>query len=169
MFGKIYKIKKKLTTLSQPVACLCGIIEKKQIHTIPEKGPWSVLFFGSDDFSVESLKRLHEEYKSKTLCRLEVVTTMKKRKNEVAIYATKNQIAINEWPVTFNIMNFHIGIVVSFGHLIPEHIINSFPFGMLNVHGSLLPRWRGASPIAYSIMNGETHTGVTIMNVLPKK
>lgn len=40
---------------------------------------------------------------------------------------------------------------------------------MLNVHGSLLPKWRGASPITYSLKNGDTHTGVTIMNILPKK
>ncbi|KAK2586276.1 hypothetical protein KPH14_001531 [Odynerus spinipes] len=169
MLANIYKIKKKLIILPQIVTYSFKTFEKKQIHTVPKKGPWSVLFFGTDDFSVESLKTLHKEYESKALCRLEVVTTQNKKRNEVASYATQNGITINTWPLTSDITDFHIGIVVSFGHLISAHIINSFPLGMLNVHGSLLPRWRGASPITYSIMNGDTHTGVTIMTVLPKK
>lgn len=41
--------------------------------------------------------------------------------------------------------------------------------GMLNVHGSLLPRWRGAAPLPYTLMNGELQTGITIMKIMPKK
>ncbi|KZC06067.1 Methionyl-tRNA formyltransferase, mitochondrial [Dufourea novaeangliae] len=65
--------------------------------------------------------------------------------------------------------NFHIGIVVSFGRLIPTKIIKLFPLGMLNVHGSLLPKWRGAAPIIYSLINGDHQTGITIMKIKPKK
>ncbi|KAF7403041.1 hypothetical protein HZH66_005308 [Vespula vulgaris] len=171
MFVKIYKIKHKFLDLTQPFTNSFRIfkVSKKQIHTAPKEGPWSVLFFGVDDFSLESLKGLHKEYELKTLCRLEVVTTQQNKKQEVRDYAMQNGIAMRTWPVTFDTDGFHIGIVVSFGHLIPKKIINSFPLGMLNVHGSLLPKWRGASPITYSLKNGDTHTGVTIMNILPKK
>lgn len=110
---------------------------------------------------------LHSE--SKALCRLEVVTIQNKQKNIVERYAMENGITTNPWPITYNITNYHIGIVVSFGHLIPEDIIKSFPLGIINVHASLLPKWRGAAPITYSIMNGETYTGVTIMKIAPKK
>lgn len=41
--------------------------------------------------------------------------------------------------------------------------------GMLNVHASLLPRWRGAAPIIYSLINGDTQTGITIMKIMPEK
>ncbi|XP_035734439.1 methionyl-tRNA formyltransferase, mitochondrial-like [Vespa mandarinia] len=171
MFVKSYKIRHKFVDLKEAFKNSLKIfkISKKQIHTIPKEGPWSVLFFGVDDFSLESLKGLHEEYKLKKLCRLEVVTTKQNKKHEVRDYAMQNGIVMRTWPLTIDIEDFHIGIVVSFGHLIPKNIINSFPLGMLNVHGSLLPKWRGASPITYSLKNGDTHTGVTIMNILPKK
>lgn len=65
--------------------------------------------------------------KLKTLCRLEVVTTLQNKKHEVRDYAMENGIVMRTWPVTFDIEGFHIGIVVSFGHLIPKKIINSFP------------------------------------------
>lgn len=40
---------------------------------------------------------------------------------------------------------------------------------MINVHGSLLPRWRGAAPICHALMNGDNRTGVSIMKIMPKK
>ncbi|XP_076379067.1 methionyl-tRNA formyltransferase, mitochondrial [Megalopta genalis] len=141
----------------------------KESDQILKKGPWNILFFGSDGFSVESLKVLYEKYHSKLVQRLEVVTVNTTTQNDVIKYAKEKGITINYWPLDTGVYNFHVGIIVSFGHLIPSKIINSFPFGMLNVHGSLLPRWRGASPIVYSLMNGEDKTGVTIMRIKPKK
>lgn len=46
---------------------------------------------------------------------------------------------------------------------------NNIYRGMINVHASLLPRWRGAAPIIYSIMNGDQETGVSIMRIEPKR
>jgi methionyl-tRNA formyltransferase len=56
-------------------------------------------------------------------------------------------------------------IVVGYGQIIPQSIIDLPPFGILNVHASLLPKYRGAAPIQWAIANGETTTGVTIMQV----
>nr|XP_034184417.1 methionyl-tRNA formyltransferase, mitochondrial isoform X1 [Osmia lignaria] len=141
----------------------------RRSHTLPQKGPWKVLFFGTDEFAVESLKTLHKIYETKVLQRLEVVTVANAKENAVTKYAKENRITLNKWPTEESISDFHIGVVVSFGHLIPSKIINSFPLGMLNVHGSLLPRWRGAAPLPYTLMNGELQTGITIMKIMPKK
>lgn len=127
------------------------------------------------------------------LARLEVVTSFKARNNPIKAFAAKNQIKIYDWADLLLNENRHIcrefdlGLVVSFGHLIPEAIINSFKkliscqpssnlllivhtfSGMLNVHASLLPKYRGASPIVYAIRNGDKETGVSIMRIKPKK
>ena len=56
-------------------------------------------------------------------------------------------------------------VVVGYGQIIPQSIIDITPLGILNVHASLLPRYRGAGPIQWAIVNGETVTGVTIMRI----
>ena len=58
-----------------------------------------------------------------------------------------------------------IYIVAAYGKIIPVDIINSPKFGSLNIHPSLLPRWRGPSPIQYTILNGDEETGVTIIKM----
>ena len=59
-------------------------------------------------------------------------------------------------------------IVAAYGLIIPTAVLTLFPQGCYNIHGSLLPRWRGAAPIHRAILAGDTQTGVTIMEVVPK-
>jgi methionyl-tRNA formyltransferase len=59
-------------------------------------------------------------------------------------------------------------VVAAYGLIIPTPVLNLFPKGCYNIHGSLLPRWRGAAPIHRAILAGDTETGVTIMEVVPK-
>lgn len=59
--------------------------------------------------------------------------------------------------------NYELGVTAQYGGLIPKSILDSFQRGMINVHTSLLPKYRGASPIQHAIMNGDTETGVTVM------
>jgi methionyl-tRNA formyltransferase len=59
-------------------------------------------------------------------------------------------------------------IVAAYGLIIPTKVLNLFPKGCYNIHGSLLPRWRGAAPIHRAILAGDAQTGVTIMQVVPK-
>ncbi|MEZ0289435.1 MAG: methionyl-tRNA formyltransferase, partial [Methylophilus sp.] len=59
-------------------------------------------------------------------------------------------------------------IVAAYGLIIPTAVLNIPKRGCYNIHGSLLPRWRGAAPIHRAILAGDTETGVTIMEVLPK-
>jgi methionyl-tRNA formyltransferase len=56
-------------------------------------------------------------------------------------------------------------VVVGYGQIIPQSIIDIPKYGILNVHASLLPKYRGAAPIQWAIANGETETGVTIMRI----
>lgn len=56
-------------------------------------------------------------------------------------------------------------VVAAFGQIIPQAILDIPPYGCLNVHASLLPAWRGAAPIQWSIISGDTKTGVTIMKM----
>ena len=56
-------------------------------------------------------------------------------------------------------------VVVAFGHILREPLLSGPPLGCINVHASLLPRWRGVSPVQYAIMHGDTWSGVTIMRM----
>jgi len=57
------------------------------------------------------------------------------------------------------------GVVVAFGQLLPRALLEAFPEGLVNLHFSLLPRWRGAAPVERAILAGDTETGVCVMDV----
>jgi methionyl-tRNA formyltransferase len=65
----------------------------------------------------------------------------------------------------FRQMNPDAMVVVGYGQIIPQAIIDIPPRGIINVHASLLPKYRGAAPIQWAIANGETRTGVTTMKI----
>ncbi|XP_034487637.1 methionyl-tRNA formyltransferase, mitochondrial isoform X2 [Drosophila innubila] len=122
-----------------------------------------VLFFGTDNFSLPSLQKLHQNK-----VEVGVVTSFKSPANCVRSYAELQKLPLYRWPITAEqCAAYEVGVVVSFGHMIPLPIINAFPSGIINVHASLLPRWRGAAPIIYAIMKGDTKTGVSIMQIQP--
>lgn len=64
-------------------------------------------------------------------------------------------------------LNLAAAIVVAYGHILPEEILNIPRLGFLNIHASLLPRWRGAAPIQAAIAGGDLQTGVTLMRIEP--
>lgn len=65
----------------------------------------------------------------------------------------------------FKDLNADLAIVVAYGLLLPEAVFAAPRFGCINVHASLLPRWRGAAPIQRAILEGDKETGVTIMQI----
>ena len=148
----------------------------------------NILFFGTDNFSLQTLKLLNKcvshnksvdggsktvgtETNSLRIGRFAVCTSqMKHLVQPVKLYAEENNLEVYPWPLDPTIVKnegFDIGVVSSFGHMIPKKIINAFPQGMINVHASLLPRWRGASPITHAIMAGDSKTGISIMEIKP--
>ena len=62
-------------------------------------------------------------------------------------------------------LNADLAIVVAYGQIIPENFLNLTEKGFINVHASILPKWRGAAPIQRSIMKLETETGISIMKI----
>ena len=58
-----------------------------------------------------------------------------------------------------------VAVVAAYGLILPRAVLNAPRLGCLNIHGSLLPRWRGAAPIQRAVLAGDTHTGVTIMQM----
>ena len=68
----------------------------------------------------------------------------------------------------FNSLKPDIGVVVAYGQIIPKKFLSIPKFGFINVHASLLPKWRGAAPIQRSIMNLDKETGVSIMKIVEK-
>ncbi|KAI5753197.1 hypothetical protein M8J77_024525 [Diaphorina citri] len=135
------------------------------------EAPWRILFFGTDEFSVKSLELLCAKYRTNTLIsKLEVVSSKEGKHSPVIQFAQDEKLTLYRWPMDPDLIkdNYDIGMVVSFGHLIPSKIINAFPLGMINVHGSILPRWRGAAPIVHAILHGDHETGISIIRVRPK-
>lgn len=61
-----------------------------------------------------------------------------------------------------------VAVVVAFGQILTEEFLKSFPFGAVNVHGSILPRWRGAAPIQRAIEAGDTESGVALQRMVKK-
>lgn len=64
--------------------------------------------------------------------------------------------------------NPHLIVVVAYGMILPQSVLDLPKLGCINVHGSLLPRWRGAAPIQRALMAGDQKTGVTIMQIIRK-
>ena len=63
-------------------------------------------------------------------------------------------------------LNADLAIVVAYGQIIPENFLNLTKKGFINIHGSILPKWRGAAPIQRSIMNLDSETGISIMKII---
>lgn len=74
---------------------------------------------------------------------------------------------LKEWavPLTKDGHAFDIGVVVSFGHFIPPSVLDALPWGAINMHPSLLPRHRGAAPIYHTLLQDDSVTGVTVLEI----
>ncbi|XP_050497616.1 methionyl-tRNA formyltransferase, mitochondrial isoform X1 [Diabrotica virgifera virgifera] len=149
------------------------ISERITVSVLPirhysSKPPWNVLFFGTDQFSLYTLKLLNRYHsKSELINKLDVLTSLKKNANVVHKYAEKHNLPLYDWPHIPGDRTYDVGLVVSFGYLIPEAIIAKFQYGILNVHASILPKWRGAAPIIHAIAHGDKESGITVMRIKP--
>lgn len=127
------------------------------------------IFFGTSEFAVKILEKLVESGYVPCL----VVTTPDKPQGRkmvltsppVKVFAQKHNLKIAQpeklKPELFEIPDLFI--VASYGKIIPKSVLDIPKFGTLNVHPSLLPKFRGPSPIQSFILSGEKETGVTIM------
>lgn len=134
-----------------------------------------IIFMGTPKFAVPALKALHKNAKAVAL----VVTQPDRPKGrgrmlspppvkEVATrlgYDVIQPVSIRTAEFAEYILEFNpdIIVVVAFGHIIPKNILSIPHLATINVHASLLPKYRGAAPIQWAIINGEKETGVTTM------
>lgn len=134
-----------------------------------------ILFMGTPEFAVASLRRLVED--GHELCG--VFTQPDKPKNrgmKMTFSPVKEYAVSQDLPVyqplkmkdgtalkTVRELQPELIVVAAYGRILPEDILNVPPYGSINVHSSLLPKYRGAAPINWAILNGETETGVSIM------
>ncbi|WP_303817284.1 methionyl-tRNA formyltransferase [Actinobacillus minor] len=84
--------------------------------------------------------------------------------HQIPVYQPKS-LRKEEAQAELKALNADVMVVVAYGLILPEAVLNAPKYGCLNVHGSLLPRWRGAAPIQRSIWAGDQETGVTIMQM----
>lgn len=142
---------------------------------MPGVNKQALIFFGTEDFSAISLERLIKDgYKIAA-----VVTKPDTKKGRghhliepiVKTVATAHGIPVWQPEKLKDIMEPIrrlqpvTGVLVSYGRIIPQSIIDLFQPGIINVHPSLLPKYRGPSPIESAILHGDAETGVTIMQL----
>ncbi len=75
------------------------------------------------------------------------------------------KIKSDETIATFHSHKADVAVVVAYGRILPETYLTAFPLGAINVHFSLLPKYRGAAPVNWAIVNGERETGVTTIKM----
>jgi methionyl-tRNA formyltransferase len=136
-----------------------------------------VVFFGTPDFAVPSLRALLEEGfdVAAVVCQPDRPQGRSRSQSvppPVKVVALDEGLPVlqPERPVgpfadELRAIGPDVGIVVAYGHVLKPEILAIPRLGMLNVHASLLPRLRGAAPIQWAILNGEETTGVTVMQM----
>ncbi|MGL5796630.1 MAG: methionyl-tRNA formyltransferase, partial [Cetobacterium sp.] len=135
-----------------------------------------ILFMGTPEFAVPSLDALREKHEIIAIfTKVDKPNTRgKKIKNTpVKEYGLENNIPVYQpasvkTEETLNLvkeLNPDLIVVVAYGKIIPNEIIDFPKYGIINVHSSLLPKFRGAAPINAAIIAGEKESGVTIMDI----
>ena len=136
-----------------------------------------IVFFGTPDFAVPTLEKLLE---NKDFHVMSVVTQPDKRRERgnkltpspVKVFATDHHIPVwqpervkkdVETLTQLKQIEADIFVVIAYGQILSKKILDMPKLGCINVHGSILPQYRGAAPIQWSIYNGEKETGITTM------
>lgn len=135
-----------------------------------------IVFMGTPDFAVPALKRLINEHE--VIC---VYTREPKpagrgnkiNKTPIHLIAEQNNIEVRtpktlrtiEEQQKFAALKADVAVVAAYGLILPQPVLKAYPLGCLNIHASLLPRWRGAAPIQRAIEAGDQKSGVTIMQI----
>ena len=134
---------------------------KKSLSKL-KKDVIEIVFFGSDPWSIRVLKSLEDNFDvNAVICAADSpvsnyfkgpILTPEKLDSE---FITSNLL----------ILNSDLFVVASYGKIIPQELLDIPKYGALNVHPSLLPKYRGASPVPAAILNGDKKTGVTIIKM----
>ena len=136
----------------------------------------NVIFMGTPDFAVPCLEKLIEYHNvtavfsqpDKPVGRKQILTPppVKQCANEhnIAVFQPKS-LKDDEIAKQIEDMKADIIVVVAYGKILPKRILDAAKYGCVNVHASLLPKYRGAAPIQWAVINGDKETGVTVMQM----
>lgn len=135
-----------------------------------------IVFFGTPDYVLSVLEKLHKEFSHRGVSPITAVVTQPPR--PVGRKQLLSFSPVDSWAFNKKLPIFHeasqilkekpeadLGVLASYGAIIPQEVIEFFPHGILNIHPSLLPKWRGAAPIQAPIIAGENVTGVSIIKL----
>jgi methionyl-tRNA formyltransferase len=134
------------------------------------------LFFGSPAFAVPSLDVLHEiAVVAGVVCQPDkpagrglslVSPQVKTRALELGLPVTQpTKLKTGEFGAWVRSQHADVALVVAYGRILPNDVLSAPEHGCVNVHASLLPKYRGAAPIVWSIARGEVETGITLMKL----
>jgi methionyl-tRNA formyltransferase len=135
----------------------------------------SIVFFGTEDFSLVALKALVEagfpvaavvtkpdSPKGRGHLVTEPIVKQYAKEHKITVWQPNKVKEINAEIVK---LNQPVGVLVSYGKILPQETLDLFTPGIINVHPSLLPKLRGPSPIESAILSGDQETGVSIMRL----
>ncbi len=135
-----------------------------------------VVFMGTPDFAVPALRRLIKEHN--VVCvytRGPKISGRGNKLNKTPVHIVAEEYGIEvrtpktlrtpEEQQKFAELNADVAVVAAYGLILPKAVLEAYPLGCLNIHASLLPRWRGAAPIQRCIEAGDKKSGVTIMQI----
>lgn len=137
--------------------------------------PWRIIFFGTPSFALPTLQTLLEgpdevvavvtqPDRQKGRGRKVLSTPVKELALQHGLTLLQPESAKEEaFQGTLKTLSPDLLVVAAYGQILPKSILNFPRYGAVNVHASLLPKYRGAAPIAWAILNGENVTGVTTM------
>lgn len=134
-----------------------------------------IVFFGTPPYVLPVLETIHKAFKVRHESPIAAVVTQRPRpsgRKQILTYSEMDHWAhkraipklYTSGDLVEQNIQADIGILAAYGEIIPENVINHFPHGILNIHPSLLPRFRGASPVQATIVSGE-EAGVTIIKM----
>ena len=136
-----------------------------------------ILFMGTPAFAVPSLKRLVAD--GHEICGVFTQPDKPKNRGHKMTFSPVKEYALSENIPVYQPVKMRDGtalsivrelqpeltVVAAYGKILPDDILEMPKYGSINVHSSILPRYRGAAPINWAILNGETETGVSIMHM----
>ncbi len=139
--------------------------------------PWRIIFFGTPSFALPSLDCLLQG--SDQIVAVVTQPDRKKGRGQRMTPSPVKRFALERGMEVFQPERVkdeafqeklrelypHLIVVAAFGQILPKSILDLPIYGCINVHASLLPKYRGAAPIAWAILNGEEITGITIMRM----
>ena len=136
-----------------------------------------IMFMGTPDFAAYSLEKIIEN--GYDVCSVVTRADAKKDRGQKIKFSPVKEVALTHnisvyQPINLKEENFKeileaekpdLIVVVAYGRILPPYVLNYPKFGCINVHASLLPRYRGSAPIQYAVAMGEKESGVTIMQM----